>query len=374
MKRIVMASAAFVGIVMLLPLTARAESGMSSLNRERTAVGRALIEMQSDDWQSLLACYTDDIEYHDPIVTINGIELMAQFLARMYSSSPNLVTTIEDEICIDDMYAASWTMGGFFNGVPYNAKGITIIKFCSRSTKVHYQRDYYTEGDIMSSIPGLDQAIGGFRTYYRCAVDPTFSCPLGPALPGDGQQGRLTGAEDSRSRNTTLPEMAGPRSDMSRIDRERKAIGRALIAIDATNWPTLLRYYTDDIEYNDPIVTIPGIDMMVQFYGRLFASGPDLITTVEDEICSNGIYVATWTMAGSFNGVPYTAKGMSIVKFRPGETQAYYARDYYTEGDIMINIPGLDKPTEAFRTYYRCAVDPTFECPVGPPPSAAAAE
>ena len=44
----------------------------------------------------------------------------------------------------------------------------------------------------------------------------------------------------------------------------------------------------------------------------------------------------------------------------------YYSRDYYTEGDIMINIPGLDEPTEAFRTYYRCVVDPTFNCPLGP--------
>ena len=68
-------------------------------------------------------------------------------------------------------------------------------------------------------------------------------------------------------------------------------------------------------------------------------------------------------MVGVFNGVPYSAKGMSIIKFRPKETQAYYQRDYYTEGDIMINIPGLAEPTAAFRQYYRCAVDPTFVCP-----------
>jgi len=54
---------------------------------------------------------------------------------------------------------------------------------------------------------------------------------------------------------------------------------------------------------------------------------------------------------------------MSIIKFRPKETQAYYQRDYYTEGDIMKNIPGLAEPTEAFRIYYKCAVDPTYICP-----------
>jgi hypothetical protein len=103
---------------------------------------------------------------------------------------------------------------------------------------------------------------------------------------------------------------------------------------------------------------------MSEFLARLFASSPELVTTVEEETCINGIYTATWTMVGSFDGVPYSANGMSIIKFRPRSLKVYYARDYYTEGDIMINIPGLAEPTSAFRTYYRCAVDPTFDCPL----------
>lgn len=146
----------------------------------------------------------------------------------------------------------------------------------------------------------------------------------------------------------------------SRINQKRKEIGRALVEMQSTNWPLLLEYYTDDIEYHDPIVTIEGIDMMSQFLARLFANSPNLITAVEDEICINGLYMATWTMDGFFNAVPYIARGMSVLKFRPKEIQVYHARDYYTEGDIMINIEGLDEPTEAFRNYYKCAVDPTF--------------
>jgi hypothetical protein len=364
-KRFVGASVLLAGIVMMLTTIAGAESDMSRINRERTLVGRELLEMQSDNWPSLLRYYADDIEYHDPMVSVNGIGMMSEFLARLFTSSPDLVTTIEDEICINDIYAATWTMVGSFNTVPYNAKGITIIKFREKSTDVYYQRDYYTEGDIMATIPGLDEAIGGFRTYYRCAVDPSFDCPLLNAMSDDALSGDTAAPEGSLLPDTPMLGMGSPRSDMSRINRERKSIGRELVEIQAANWPSLLQFYADDIEYYDPIVSIQGIDMMAQFFARLFASGPDLITTVEDEICIDGIYAATWTMAGSFNSLPYSAKGMSIVKFRPGETQAYYARDYYTEGDIMINIPLLDEPTLAFRTYYRCAVDPTFECPFG---------
>lgn len=162
----------------------------------------------------------------------------------------------------------------------------------------------------------------------------------------------------------SLPVMAGAESDSSWINRKRKEIGRSLVEINAGNWTSLLQYYADDIEYSDPIVHIEGIGTMTEFLGRLFASGPDLITTVEDETCINGIYSATWTMAGSLEGVPYYASGMSIIKFRPKSLKAYYAKDYYSEGDIMASIPGLDEAIGAFRVFYRCVVDPTFDCPL----------
>ncbi len=140
-----------------------------------------MLEVQNVDWTTLLRYYADDIEYHDSIVDVYGIDMLTQFLGRLYGSSPDLVTTIEDETLVGGVYSATWTMVGSFNGVPYEAKGISIIKFRPRSREVYYWRDYYTEGDIMTNIPGFDEAILGFRTYYRCAVDPTFDCPLEPA-------------------------------------------------------------------------------------------------------------------------------------------------------------------------------------------------
>lgn len=127
MKRNIETTAALVSMVMLLPMMANAkgESGgswnrdrsaqTSRINQDRVEIGRALIEVQSSNWPSV---------------------------------------------------------------VPYEAKGMSIIKFLPNGTSVYYQRDYYTEGDIMANIPGLDEAILGFRNYYKCAVDPTFPCPF----------------------------------------------------------------------------------------------------------------------------------------------------------------------------------------------------
>lgn len=170
----------------LAPMVVNAKSNSSNLNRERLEVGRALLEVTALNVASILPHYTDDIEYHDPIVDVYGIEEMTDFLFLLFGSTPDLVTTVEEEIAIDDTYTATWEMEGVFAGVPYVAKGMSLIKFREKSTDVYYQRDYYTEGDIMVSIPPLTPVVTGFRNFYLCAVDPEavdpdFECPQSPA-------------------------------------------------------------------------------------------------------------------------------------------------------------------------------------------------
>jgi hypothetical protein len=126
----------------------------------------------------------------------------------------------------------------------------------------------------------------------------------------------------------------------------------------------LLALAVPRVLFPDPIVDIYGPATMAEFLGRLFAGSSELYTVVEDETLIDGIYMATWTMSGSFNGAPFTAPGMSIVKFADGSVQSYYSRDYYTEGDVMLGVPELVGAVVGFRTYYRCAVDPTFVCPL----------
>lgn len=371
MKKLINTTVLLACMFMLSPFVGEAGTGkLRELRQDRLEIGRGMLEVQNVDWTTLLQYYTDDIEYQCPIVDVYGIEMVTEFLGRLYGSSPDLVTTIEDETLVGDVYSATWTMVGTFSGVPYEAKGISIIKFRPWSREVYYWRDYYTEGDIMTNIPGFDQAILGFRTYYRCAVDPTFVCPfaLAPAnaLP---EIKSVVASPASVKRHEKRHDWKG---SPLKLRQERLKIGRALIESNGANWQSLMPYYTEDYEYHDPIVNIYGLDALVPFFERLFASSPDLITTVEDEMLFDGVYTATWTMVGQFNGVPYSAKGMSILKFRDWSTQTYYSRDYYSEGDVMATIPGLDQAVEGFRVAYRCVVDPTFDCPLGPPATPAA--
>ncbi|WP_299582973.1 nuclear transport factor 2 family protein [uncultured Sunxiuqinia sp.] len=346
MKKFIHAFAVLAGIIILITQSCSKDDSKdhwARLHQERLEIGRALLEVQAPNVAEILPYYTDDIEYHDPIVDINGIQDMTAFLNQLIiGASPNLVTTVEDETLIDDIYSATWIMAGDFLGVPYQAKGISILKFLPNSSQVYYQRDYYSEGDIMATIPGLDQAIGGFRTYYRCSVDPTFECPFPPAPQN---------SENSQLRS------------QSKLSSDQLVVGRQLVEINAENWTSVLPFLASNYEYHDPIVDIFGPETMAEFLGRLFAGSSDLYTTVEDETIVDDIYMATWTMSGEFNGAPFSAPGMSIVKFVEGTTQTYYSRDYYTEGDVMLGVPELAGAVQGFRDYYRSAVDPTYVSP-----------
>ena len=347
MRKFIQAFAILTGIGIILITQACSDDdtndGSSQLHQERLEIGRALLEVQAPNVAEVLPYYTDDVEYHDPIVDIYGIQDMTAFLNQLIiGASPNLVTTVEDETLIDDIYSATWTMSGEFFEVPYQAKGISIFKFLPNSSQVYYQRDYYSEGDIMATIPGLDEAIGGFRTYYKCYVDPTFDCPF-------ARSAQSTENTQLRSQN--------------QISNDQLEVGRQLVEINAENWTDVLPFLANNYEYHDPIVDIYGPDTMAEFLGRLFAGSSNLYTIVEDETIVDDIYMATWTMSGEFNEAPFSAPGMSIVKFVEGTTQTYYSRDYYTEGDVMLGVPELANAVLGFRHYYRSAVDPTYDSP-----------
>ena len=333
------------GIILIAQSCSKDDSSEDAqLHQERLEIGRALLEVQAPNVADVLPYYTDDIEYHDPIVDIYGIQDMTAFLNQLIiGASPNLVTTVEDETLIDDIYSATWVMSGDFIGVPYQAKGISIFKFKPNSSQVYYQRDYYSEGDIMATIPGLNEAIGGFRMYYRCSVDPTFDCPIAPPT-------------QLKSENDQM-------HSLDQISNDQLVVGRQLVEINAGNWTSAIPYLANNYEYHDPIVNIYGPDTMAVFLARLFAGSSDLYTIVEDETIADDIYMATWTMSGEFNGAPFSAPGMSIVKFVEGTTQSYYSRDYYTEGDVMLGVPELSEAVTGFRVYYRSAVDPNYNSP-----------
>jgi hypothetical protein len=152
-------------------------NSQNKISNSQLEVGRLLVEINAENWTNVLSFLASNYQYHDPIVNIFGPDTMAVFLGRLFAGSSDLYTIIEDETIADDIYMATWTMSGKFNGAPISAPGMSIVKFVEGTTQTYYSRDYYTEGDIMLGVPELSDAVQGFRHYYRSAIDPTYVSP-----------------------------------------------------------------------------------------------------------------------------------------------------------------------------------------------------
>ena len=95
MKELINTTVLLASMFMVSPVVDGAEVGiLRQLRHDRMEIGRGMLEVQNVDWTTLLRYYADDIEYHDSIVDVYGIDMLTQFLGRLYGSSPDLVTTI----------------------------------------------------------------------------------------------------------------------------------------------------------------------------------------------------------------------------------------------------------------------------------------
>lgn len=75
--------------ITLVPVMSSAENDSSQINRQREAIGRAPVEMQAGNWPSVPPYYTRAIEFHDLIVTVNRRDILSQFLAGLFGSTPD---------------------------------------------------------------------------------------------------------------------------------------------------------------------------------------------------------------------------------------------------------------------------------------------
>ncbi|TRX72303.1 nuclear transport factor 2 family protein [Carboxylicivirga sp. M1479] len=366
MRKITKALAMLIGITLIAQACDYIDSPAGSamldkLHEKRLDVGEALLVVTRGGVDEIMPYYSYDIDYQDPIVEIDGKKDMKEFLYRIIEGDGmDLTTTVLDETLIDDTYCATWVMEGLFNGIPYYAHGISIFKFKPYSHQVYYQRDYYSEGDIMATIEGMDQMMFFFREQYKCSVVPDHQCQLPPPTAAASTQGSEP-CEPNPTYNNQLE------------------VARLLVQLDRCNYKEVSPFLDKAYNYHDPIVSMqdpakPGEtitlinskDKMNGLLGNLFdeSTSEALITVVEDETLVDDIYMATWTMSGNVDGAELVAPGMSIVKFEKGTTNVLYSRDYYSEGDVMLGVPQLKDAVENFRIYYKCDVDPQFDCPL----------
>ena len=105
--------------------------------------------------------YTQDVEFRDPIHTINGRLALKTYLRGMYEGAREMSFTYLDEHVSDHTATITWVMrfshGSLKGGKPIDVRGVTLIHFTDR---IFCHEDFYDLGAMLySHIPVLGSLI-----------------------------------------------------------------------------------------------------------------------------------------------------------------------------------------------------------------------
>jgi hypothetical protein len=155
-------------------------------------------------------------------------------------------------------------------------------------------------------------------------------------------------------------------------EASRVLTAQALVAMNASNYLSLINHWAEDIVYREPVWTNSGrhelLDYLTAvFSGTAYGFPNDRLVDIKNELYKTQpdgsmTYMATLEWSGSFGKEFFTQTGMSIIKFRPGEGCPYYHRDYSTEGDTWWNIPAEKLEVKLFRQVYIEQFELTGRC------------
>jgi len=153
-----------------------------------------------------------------------------------------------------------------------------------------------------------------------------------------------------------------PGCDRAADETSRVATARALLELELSNYASVINYWAEDVTYKDPFLTNAGRQEMLDYLDAMFGGTAygfpdDRSVTIRDELIRTNpddsmTYMATLEWSGTFGAAFFVQKGMSVIKFRPGEGCAYYHRDYYSEGDTWWNIPAWLAEITTMRNVY----------------------
>lgn len=119
--------------------------------------------LNSDTMHLVDEFYDRDIEFHDPVVNIKGVDQMRKYYQNLYQHVKSIRFEFSDEVVDGDTHAAVWKMiliSGLNKGEPVELQGISHIKFGGLENKAIYHRDYFDMGQfVYEDIPVLGGVI-----------------------------------------------------------------------------------------------------------------------------------------------------------------------------------------------------------------------
>lgn len=144
------------------PATAATESAVEKLMDFYTSFSRSSVRRLED-------FYTQDVEFVDPVHTVNGLLALKSYLRDMAENMQHYEIRYLEKMERDGAAHLSWEMTFIHrrlnNGLPITVRGMSYLKFTS---KVYYHEDSYDLGALVyEHVPVLGRFIRFMRSRLK---------------------------------------------------------------------------------------------------------------------------------------------------------------------------------------------------------------
>jgi len=135
------------------------------------------------------------------------------------------------------------------------------------------------------------------------------------------------------------------RHPVATVDRCAR-VERVFNELTADNLDLLDDFYADDVEFQDPVVAIDGIDALRRYYAGLYGFVESIRFDFKEIVERGDALIAVWTMhlrsSGLRKGQTIELPGVSHLRFDVRTDKVVYHRDYFDMGAFVYeHVPVL---------------------------------
>lgn len=126
---------------------------------------KAFYNQSRPDLDQMERLYTEDVEFHDPVHTLQGRLALRRYLSGLYRNCRSVAFQYTEENITANGAAIAWRMilshPRLAGGREIEVRGITMLRF---SDRIYYQEDFYDLGDMVyQHVPLLGRLIRHIR-------------------------------------------------------------------------------------------------------------------------------------------------------------------------------------------------------------------
>ncbi len=131
------------------------------------------------------------------------------------------------------------------------------------------------------------------------------------------------------------------------IEKREDLIKSTFNSLSLNNLNILNDFYSENIEFTDPIEKINGLVYLKKYYAKIYKNVSAIHFNFHQINNQEDLFFVQWTMTlqatGLNSGVPFDVDGLSVLKFN-AQDKVEYHRDYLDLGSMVYeNIPVLGR-------------------------------